>query len=374
MDQFGPLHQFRPPQLAMPPSTRIPPLLQRYVSLSRDDSLLLLTSTLGATANWLLIRVLCDALIKDSEDGGEDEGHNVVLVSWMREYDFWRQESRKGAGLDLERLKKEGRFVFVAGLSELCLEDAPSASNGTTPGVSASAVGGPSVQRAPQSLPVRGPSGRIMPVRGPPQTQNAAQSTAPTPTSTSIQTSNSVRPQTPGHYALRSHELAHLQTTVTSAVSSFHTTSQRKTLLVLDNPDLLLALNPTVSLSAMSSLILTLHALPSVSHVLTHVQADTPLLSLSTPPQPLESTHHNLLVKLAHMSRRILGVRVLDTGVARDVSGVIRVTEQRMSLMDLDLQDADHKNNEAGQAKEFLYQVKGDGSVRVFERGAGGEG
>jgi elongator complex protein 6 len=77
------------------------------------------------------------------------------------------------------------------------------------------------------------------------------------------------------------------------------------------------------------------------------------------------------------MSQRILGVRVLDTGVARDVSGVIRITEQRTGWMDLgfDNDGVKEKNsNEGRKGKEFLYQVRGDGSVRVFERGAGGEG
>jgi elongator complex protein 6 len=105
------------------------------------------------------------------------------------------------------------------------------------------------------------------------------------------------------------------------------------------------------------------------------MQADNPLLSLSTPPQPLEIAHHNLLVKLAHMSRRTMGVRVLDTGVARDVSGVVRVTEQKTDWLGLGLEDGEEKDqDEGGRGREFLYQVKGDGSVRVFERGAGGEG
>lgn len=113
---------------------------------------------------------------------------------------------------------------------------------------------------------------------------------------------------------------------------------------------------------------------PTVSHILTHIQSDNPLLSLSTPPQPLELAHHNLLVKCAHMSRRILGVRILDTGVARDVSGVIRITEQKHEWLDLELSDTEPKEgDESGRGKEFLYQVKGDGSVKVFERGAGGE-
>ena len=70
-----------------------------------------------------------------------------------------------------------------------------------------------------------------------------------------------------------------------------------------------------------------------------------------------------------------MGVRVLDTGVARDVSGVVRVTEQRAGWMGLGLDGDDGRGDgEGGKGKEFLYQVKGDGGVRVFERGAGGEG
>lgn len=78
------------------------------------------------------------------------------------------------------------------------------------------------------------------------------------------------------------------------------------------------------------------------------------------------------------MSQRVIGLRVLDTGVARDVSGVVRVTEQRVGWMNLGLQKEDGEKTgggeEGGKGKEFLYQVKGDGSVRVFERGAGVEG
>jgi elongator complex protein 6 len=181
---------------------------------------------------------------------------------------------------------------------------------------------------------------------------------------------------TPGHYTLKRLEIADIKSTVSSAISPLTASAaQRKTLLIFDNPDLLLALNPAITPSDFTSLMLQLHTLPNVSHVLAHIQADNPLLSLSTPPQPLEVAHHNLLVKCAHMSRRILGVRVLDTGVARDVSGVIRVTEQRKQWFDLGFGiDENKEHDDSGRGKEFLYQVKSDGSVRVFERGAGGEG
>ena len=74
------------------------------------------------------------------------------------------------------------------------------------------------------------------------------------------------------------------------------------------------------------------------------------------------------------MSRRILGVRELDTGVARDVSGVVRITEQKADWLSLGFEKEGKEGEESAKGKEFLYQVKGDGSVRVFERGAGGEG
>jgi elongator complex protein 6 len=370
----------------MPPSTRIPPLLQPYVHLPRDDSLLLLTSTLGASANWLLIRFLCDALSNTPQDGGE-EGHNVVLVSWMREYEFWKQEARKGAGLDLERLRNEGKLAFVDGLG--AGRDAPEEQNNVVGNESrarglngARIPSGPQSPsaRAPQTLPVRGPPGRIVPARGPPLAAPASPAAVAAPTTAASAVPASTNTSTPGHYTLKALELADLKTAISSAVSSLSTstatspTTQRKTLLILDNPDLLLALNPTITPSSFTSLILDSLALPTVSHVLTHIQSDNPLLSLSTPPQPLEWAHHNLLVKCAHMSRRILGVRVLDTGVARDVSGVVRITEQKSDWLNLGLDDAAKNGDDGGKGKEFLYEVKGDGSVRVFERGAGGEG
>ncbi|EOA81345.1 uncharacterized protein SETTUDRAFT_122991 [Exserohilum turcica Et28A] len=345
----------------MPPSSRIPPLLQPYAELPREESLTLVTSTLGASANWLLIRFLCAALGTATARGGGEEDHNVVLVSWMRPYEFWKQESRKSAALDLERLRKEGRFAFVDGLGagSDATSDARQASAAPSNGIHA--------QRGLQTLSARGPPGRIVPARGPPASPQATTTTAETTGASS---------NTSGHYTLKSLELDDVKATISSAVSALTTAPvQRKTLLIFDNPDLLLALNPSITPSRFTSLVLTLQTIPTVSHILTHIQSDNPLLSLSAPPQPLELAHHNLLVKCAHMSRRILGVRILDTGVARDVSGVIRITEQKHEWLDLGFGDNEPKEGgDSGRGKEFLYQVKGDGSVRVFERGAGGEG
>ncbi|KAL6712314.1 hypothetical protein ACN47E_000191 [Coniothyrium glycines] len=353
----------------MPPSTRIPHLLQPYLQLPLDDSLLLVTSTLGASANWLLIRFLCDALNPTNDLGGGDVSRNVVLVSWMREYEFWRQEARKGTGLDLEKLRRDARFSFVDGLSGTCLETASA-----TPTPSSRTLLSTSHTKPLQTLPARGTSDRLVPARGP-----ALPSITPerVPATSVPATKATASKSTSEHYTLSSLDLAHLTTTISSAVSALASaapTSQRKTLLVLDNPDLLLALNPAITPSSFASVLLALHVVPTVSHIVTHIQADNPLLSLSTPPQPLELSHNNLLVKCAHMSRRILGVRVLDTGVARDVSGVVRVTEQRTGWHGLGFESEGREGEEeSDKGREFLYRVKGDGSVKVFERGAGGE-
>lgn len=67
-------------------------------------------------------------------------------------------------------------------------------------------------------------------------------------------------------------------------------------------------------------------------------------------------------------------MRVLDTGVARDVSGVVRITEQKVDWTNMGVESETKGTEESGRGREYLYQAKGDGSVRVFERGAGGDG
>lgn len=61
----------------------------------------------------------------------------------------------------------------------------------------------------------------------------------------------------------------------------------------------------------------------------------------------------------AHAAEQVLALRMLDTGTAKDVSGVLRITGAR---------DGDGEREEEG--REYLYFVAGDGGVKVFERGA----
>lgn len=69
--------------------------------------------------------------------------------------------------------------------------------------------------------------------------------------------------------------------------------------------------------------------------------------------------HAALVNGFAHQARVIWGVRGLETGTARDVSGVLRVGR-----------GAGVEEEEEVEEKEVLYFAGEDGGVRVFERGS----
>ena len=80
--------------------------------------------------------------------------------------------------------------------------------------------------------------------------------------------------------------------------------------------------------------------------------ADAPLLHAQA--TALEREHAALVLGQAHAADTLLALRALDTGSARDVSGVVRVTS----------------GGDGGGGREYLFFVGGDGVVKVFERGA----
>ncbi|KAF2752052.1 hypothetical protein M011DRAFT_454895 [Sporormia fimetaria CBS 119925] len=373
----SPLSHFK-----MTSSARIPSHLAPHIQLPSYPSTTLVTSTLGASANWLIIRFLVSALSSRNTTNEDDSAPPVplVLVSFLRDWEFWKSEARKAGGLDLERLKREKRFVFVDGLGGMCLGDTQvqntaqgASSTGRMPGVN----GMPSTglpQRTPQNptLPARGPpQNTTLPARGPvpnrtipPRTPQAASPTSPTANTTPTP---SPTPPKDTNLLIPTPTLEATRTALETALTSLPT-STRKPLLILDTPSLLLALNPAIIPTALSSTILSLHK--HTSHIITHLPADEALVMPSEPAQPLEIANHNFLVKMAHISSRVLSCRVLDTGFAKDVSGVVRITENDIGRsMELKKGGAE----EDKRATELLYLVKGDGSVKMFERGAGGD-
>ena len=87
----------------MPSQPPIPPLLSPNLSGLPHTSLTLLTSTLGATTNWLVVRFLCAVLggrgyglDHDVPSTQEDpRNQRIVLVSWMRGGTWWNEVGRK---------------------------------------------------------------------------------------------------------------------------------------------------------------------------------------------------------------------------------------------------------------------------------------
>ena len=77
----------------------------------------------------------------------------------------------------------------------------------------------------------------------------------------------------------------------------------------------------------------------------------------------MELDHTELLSSLGQQAYFVIGLKPLSTGVAKDVSGVLRLTRGPEAA---ELEAADGRIEE----KELLYLVAGDGSIRVFERGA----
>lgn len=71
----------------------------------------------------------------------------------------------------------------------------------------------------------------------------------------------------------------------------------------------------------------------------------------------LEREHAALVLSALHEAEIVLSLRLLDTGTAKDVSGVVRITR------------GGGEEQRAVEEREYLYHVLGDGGVRVFERG-----
>ncbi|SZF00541.1 unnamed protein product [Blumeria hordei] len=102
----------------MVPATKVPPPLQAYLAMPPESSLILMTSVLGATSNWLVLRFLHQVLMQ--EYGPVESAPAILLVSFLRDANFWMSGAKR-IGLDLAKLEEAKRFTFVDGLGGLFL-------------------------------------------------------------------------------------------------------------------------------------------------------------------------------------------------------------------------------------------------------------
>ena len=142
-------------------------------------------------------------------------------------------------------------------------------------------------------------------------------------------------------------------------------------MLVLDNPDVLLALG----LASAQDLSTTLLKLRRMVHAtIVTCAADTPILAAAAAaspaggegaPTPLEAESAAFAVQQGHSAEVVVSARELETGAAKDVSGVLRVTRGGAAFA-----REEEEGVEEVKEMEALYLVQRDGNVKVFERGA----
>ena len=100
------------------------------------------------------------------------------------------------------------------------------------------------------------------------------------------------------------------------------------------------------------------------------VSADSPLLFPASSSQtPLEKSHLTFVTNVAHQADHIIQLRGLETGVARDVSGVVRVNGRRgwNGKRDETWNELPGKNLEQ-RDWEGLFYLETDGNVKVWQR------
>ena len=154
--------------------------------------------------------------------------------------------------------------------------------------------------------------------------------------------------------------------TIINAIVRLQKSHGQRICLILDNPDFLLATGSTTA-QQLNHFILKLRS--HVHCTVVSCSADLPLVAAAkqsaagkSPPIEVESA--GFITQQAHCAHFIMSVRELQTGAARDVSGVLRVTRSTCSY------DIDDSEGPQVRVMEALYLVQRDGGVKIFERGA----
>lgn len=224
----------------------------------------------------------------------------VLLVSFLRGYGFWKDSAGR-LGIDLTALGRKGRFGFVDGLTGMFTSTPPGATK--TP-------------------PTAGAS-----------------------------------PNWPYLSWDERKGLNGIQAAIRASIDTLRGATSQKVMLIVDQPDLLLAATGA-TVSGLHDMMLELRE--HVHATVITLSSDEPLVGLQQ-QTTLEREHASLTLSLAHEADVLLALRLLDTGTANDVSGVVRITRGGGS--------GGGNGRAPVEEHEYLYQVGGDGGVKVFERG-----
>jgi len=151
-------------------------------------------------------------------------------------------------------------------------------------------------------------------------------------------------------------------------------------------PSLLLhTTSPPITASQLTVLLLTLRSYPQVHSTIVAMPADMPFLAPAEDAavahlhnhrlnpgsgsgfEPLAIDNAAFMISVAHMAKWVLSCRMLGTGWAEDVSGVVRVTRGGCAH-----EDAESHGGDEVKEGEWLYHVGGYASVKVWGRGESG--
>ncbi|KAJ9609094.1 hypothetical protein H2200_006865 [Cladophialophora chaetospira] len=329
----------------MPPA--IPPPLAAYLesSISSPHSQILITSVLSTPPTWLLLRLIYVQLhgVGDDSDnqqlprrgsGRPESGERKILfVSLTRPLSLWTEMGKK-MGLDFHSLLKSGKIIYIDGLGYGSL--APRKDDASL---------------LPM-LPLRGLTLDYLE-----HALDSALASVSTNATASMFTSSEFQPKS--RFA--------------AFAPSYEIPEDFQPHIIIDGLDFLLASQPSLTTVSVQALLSEFRT-RSRDLVLT-CNADGPLLQTATSANhdtgtPLERNHAHFLTSMAHQSRWVSQLRGLDTGSAKDVSGVVRVSRGGAA-------DDDEITSTTGSGLpshdladgEWLYHLKADGSVRVWSRG-----
>ncbi|TGZ77986.1 hypothetical protein EX30DRAFT_398078 [Ascodesmis nigricans] len=332
----------------MPPLT---PHLTPHLPTPPTKKLTLITSTLAAPATWYATALTTEIL----RNGGA-----IVVVGFVGE-DLMECADGRRKGDAMAKERAEERYVFVDAVTELFLP--PVSTTGATGmtiatgGVNREAGAGVGVGagRRPPSSSSMSPS----PVRTPGSVRNAIP-TPPTPQKTpatmqNTTTNPSATPPAPTPTLTALSGLTALSNQLTKLLTSL--SKHDKRVLILLNPEILIA---TLGVLAreLVEVVEEWHEHVSTTTLLT--TTSTPLLTRTTTRMEKETA--TFVTTIAHEAAVTVSLRGLETGLASDVSGVMKVTVRG---------DGDAEVGGKGQGEregEWLYHVREQG-VEVFKRG-----
>ncbi|KAF7856340.1 hypothetical protein EAF04_009868 [Stromatinia cepivora] len=279
----------------------LPPLLTPYLSLPSStsyESSLILLTSVLGAGTNWVLLRYLSSLLSTTEENGNGEGEVKVVFLSFMRDMNFWKEGARKINLDLDKATLQNRFLFIDGLTSFYLLQTQSPASGS-------------------GLMLKNP---LLPT------------------------------------------ISQILNTAITSLSSSSSSQTPKIILMIDNPDYLIASSASSTITQdLNSLLLNLRE--KVYSTILTVSIDTPLLSPSSSSQtPLETNTSTFATSLAHEASLILSTRLLDTGAARDVSGVLRITAGGNPVEEAE-------NEGVIEEKELLYFVSGDGSVRVFERG-----